>query len=375
MTTTALLHVERDRARLWRAGATAATEFALDPRLPGGGLDRHLRDEVSVRVILVVGVSLLECASVALPPVDAAMQRRLLRADAARFFALEGPVAAGCDGTMAWALSASTLRDLRDAVAAWGTVDAIVTLPVLFARAGLDGTLRVPATTATHGELQLRGGRVQLQRHVAGPLSGAATAVDWTALRALAARRVWTADDQLLDAEGEDTLRARERTRWTVAAVAVVMASIAGLMAFDARQARVQSSLATAVAARDRATQDAQAAIRRLELARDELRQLASPADQPSPLRVLARLGTLMPRDVTIEALDWDGSAWQLQGTAGDATTLLPLLTGDPLFANVRPLAPSTRFLESGRQRTSFRIGFELAPGPDTTRAGGADGQ
>jgi hypothetical protein len=375
MTATALLHVERDRARLWRADASTATEWVLDPLLPGGGLERWLREEAPTRVILVVGVSLLECTAVTLPPVDGMMRRRMLRADAGRFFALEGAVAAGSDGAVAWAMPAESLRAIRDAVTVVGPVDAVVALPVLIARAGLDGPLLLPATASTHGELRLRGGQLQSVRHVAGSITREPTPVDWAGLRTMATHRAWRVEDQLLDAEGEAAVRRREQRRWTWGSAAVLVAAVASLMAIDARQTRVQSSLTAAVAVRERATQDVQAAVRRFERARDELQLLDEPATPSSPLHIMAQLGTRLPSDVTLEALAWDGTTWELQGTARDAAALLPILTREKAFANVRTLAPSTRFLEQGRQRTAFRIGFEVAPPSTSVRPGGTDGR
>jgi hypothetical protein len=375
MTTTGLLHVESDRARLWWSGATTAVECPLDPRRPGHGLDALARREEPGRVLIVIGLSLLECATVALPPVDSVLQRRMLRADAARFFAIEGPVAAGSDGALAWAMPADLLRSICDAASAWGTVDGIVALPILLARTGHDGAIRLPATATTHGDLLLRGGRVQQLRHIAGPVAEPVTPVDWPAVRAKAAHHIWSADDQLLDEDGEAAIHRRDRWRWTVASVAVLIAAATSLLSVDARQARLHSTLTETVVAQDRLTQDAQAAVRRVERARDELRRLDEPAGHLSPLPVLSRLGTLLPRDVTIDALEWDGATWQLQGTASDATALLPLLTGDPLFTDVRALAPSTRFLEGGRQRTAFRIGFQVTPTPSSARTGGTDGR
>ena len=105
----------------------------------------------------------------------------------------------------------------------------------------------------------------------------------------------------------------------------------------------------------------------RLELARAELNLLA-PQASASAAAVLARLGGVLPRDAFVQRLDWDGTVWRIDGSATNAPAIVPMLDGDSMFADVRIVAATTRFMDMGKQRESFSISFQ------TRQAGGANG-
>jgi len=62
-----------------------------------------------------------------------------------------------------------------------------------------------------------------------------------------------------------------------------------------------------------------------------------------------------------MQRLEWNGSEWRIDGSANDAAVLVPLLDADAQFVGVRAAAPSTRYLENGRSRSSFSIVFQTA--------------
>ena len=120
------------------------------------------------------------------------------------------------------------------------------------------------------------------------------------------------------------------------------------------------------------ATTGARAAQERLGRAVREQSALAEAsrrAAQPdAPAAVLARLGALLPRDAFVQRLEWNGAEWRIDGSANDAALLVPLLDADAQFVNVRAAAPSLRYREGGRARSSFSLVFQAA---GATAAGG----
>ena len=89
-----------------------------------------------------------------------------------------------------------------------------------------------------------------------------------------------------------------------------------------------------------------------------------------APPAVLARLGAVLPRDAFMQRLEWTGTEWRIDGSANDAAALVPLLDADAAFVNVRAAAPSTRYLENGRPRSSFSIVFQTTSAPLVSRGG-----
>lgn len=131
--------------------------------------------------------------------------------------------------------------------------------------------------------------------------------------------------------------------------------------AVELRADRRLGALTTQVRRLETAAAAAVAAQARLQRTQEERQQLTAPAGVESPLAVLVRLGERLPADVVLQELGWDGDGWRLQGSARNAETVLPRLSAAG-FADVRSLAPTTRFVEGGRQRSSFTVGFRTPP-------------
>ncbi len=365
------------------AGARAGG-IRWSPDAPGA-LVETLRAQFGVptSVVVVVGLGFLESAQPQLPPVANALRMRMLQRDSDRYFALREPVAVATDGPVAFALPASTLAAWVDAIGAWSPVRAVLSIGQVAAAAGVSGHFTVDAGAGATGWITIADGRVQDARRRRAAATGGADATDASVRRPLPwsaiADGAWRAadgplDGQLLDA-GMWARAARQRTQRVWQAVAVAAAALLLLGAsVDRWRDRQLAALQREVAALTPLAATARDAQQRLQRAAAEERQLAAAAAQrgapDAPGAVLARLGALLPRDAFVQRLEWNGREWRIDGSAADAAALVPLLDADALFDAVRTAAPSTRFVEAGRPRSSFAILFSTTvPTPPTGRA------
>ncbi len=374
-TTAILLDASRIRAQTSIKGA-AVVEVAWDPTSPQEGV-RRLRDALgasqqSSSIVLVIGLGFLEVARPELPPLDAQARRVLLLRDADRYFPIEGSVAVAWQDGFAFAMPERVLTVLVRAFEEFGRVDAVLALPQAIARASQNGAYDTDAAAGERGTITLREGAVRdVRRFAVAPTDDArddtaaittrALDVSSVLLAALSARFV-PPTDQLLDTTTAATFERRRRGRlWRSAALLAAslfaIAWVANRLR-DRELAEAQQQLAQLTAD----ATPAQRAALRLDRAVTEQRLLAS-ADSlngsgTTPSAILARLGALLPKDAFVQRLEWDGSAWRIDGSATDTPRIVPLLDADPHFTEVRIVAASTRFLDAGKQRESFSIAF-----------------
>lgn len=370
--------IDRDVVHVARAGATS-----VDSR-PWRGDDMDtiaasLRDAVGApsAITLVVGLGWLEVALPELPPVSADVARAILWRDLDRHFALSGSAAIVCDGACAFAMPADTLHAWVAALRTLGPVTSIVTASQVAATLVHDGTLTLPAPSDELGTVRVQRDALVSVRRMPRALGESAptSATPVTSSQLAVAGLLWQhAPDtaQLLDPSLVSAHRgARTRRTWgsvTLAAAAVVVLALsldhwrsAQLAAVRERVDALSAQAAAAEAASSR-LQSSAAEVRALQVARTQQES----AD--APLRVLAALTRVLPRDVVVQRMEWDGEQWRVEGTTDKAPRLVPLLDADAFFRDVRTLAPSQRFLDIGRQRETFTIGFH------TRAAGGASG-
>ena len=358
------------RVRAFVAGSSEPLlDASWDAHTPSDVVNR-LREEVGPvsRVVLIVGMGFLEIARPELPPMADDARQALLQRDADRYFPVEGSVATTWSDGLAFAMSAAVLAKWSQAFAELGPIDAIVALPTACADAGFDGTFVASYATRFAGGEQgivgIRDGVLREARRVGG-LVGAANATP------LDVARVATAclgagsralSSQLLDTTLARQLARRRRDRvWrSVAALAAAVA----LLAWSGERWRERSAIALQQEVRTLSSAAAgpRQALARIERAATE-RALLATADSvaragTSAAQVLARLGAVLPADAFVQRLEWDGTAWRIDGSATDAPRIVPLLDGDARFRDVRAVAASTRFLDAGKQRESFSIAF-----------------
>ena len=386
------LLLDADMVHVLRAsdGAARAIPITWSPDDPDAMVDA-VRAQVGApsAIVIVVGLGWLEIAQPDLPPMGAEARRAVLWRDADRYFPIEEPVAVVCADTFALALPVRRLERWVRAIRALGPVRAIVTAPQLCARLADTGAWALAAGASERGVTRVRDGLlVDVRReptdgahgaHDAHGAHGAHDAVEALpvaspdalgreALRWLDA----PLDAQLLDVPHATDIRRARRRRWITSGV-LALASVL-VLAWSAdrrRDAELAALEASAELLAARAGPAARADARRAR-AQAELALLADAEQRAvapdAPLSVLAHLGRLLPRDVVVQRLEWNGQQWRLEGTADNAPRLVPLLDGDARFRDVRIAAASQRFLDVGRQRESFAISFRMRAAVGGTR-------
>jgi hypothetical protein len=132
-------------------------------------------------------------------------------------------------------------------------------------------------------------------------------------------------DRQLLDVPHADSIRRARQRRW--AASAMLAAAAVVVLAWSAnrwRDAQLVSLEASAQQLTDRAGPALRAEARRAR-AQAETRLLAEAAQRArhpdAPLPVLAQLSRVLPHDVVVQRLEWNGQQWRVDGTGGQRAT------------------------------------------------------
>lgn len=387
MTRRAVLVLESHRVQVVRdATARSMREVPWNPDAPADIVDA-VRDVLTQsggvprELTLIVGLGFLEPARHDLPPVPAPVRHRMLRADRDRFFVCEGDVATALDGDWACATDATRLRRWWDAFERIAPIHAVLALPSAVHMAGLVGTWQTEAGRDESGLVVVNGnGLAEIRRSRLASTHPTSTGdrrtprvadalpapLDVAALaRIIAGRSDIPAADQLLDATLGLRLERRERRRLWRSALLTTAALLALGWAANHRQTRTLIALEAEQTRLEAAVAPPRAAQQRLFRAIDERRILDASAlaahAADAPMAILARLGTLIPEDAFVQRLEWDGTRWRLDGSAINASRLVPLLDADAVVDDVQSLAPSTRFLDAGRARSSFAIGFRVA--------------
>ena len=334
-------------------------------------------------IVLVVGLGWLEIAEPELPPLDHVARRAVLWRDADRYFPIVDPVAAVSVDRFALAMPAATLHRWVRAFAELAPVRGVVTSAQLAAHCAPDADVRIAAADGEHGIVATRHGTLTVLRRAADAVGTTTTPgalVDGTTLAfvtdVLAEAQRWPdapLTDLLVDATLNAQLHRRRQQRLWVSAT-LAAAAFALLLASVSRwRGRTLAALETQVTELSTQAQPAFDAEARQRRAQAELTLLASSRDQAvatdAPLAVLAAITDVLPRDVVVQRLEYDGVVWRVDGTTTNAPRLVPLMDGHRAFSDVRIAAASQRFLDAGRQRESFAISFRMR-----TAAGGARG-
>ena len=86
-------------------------------------------------------------------------------------------------------------------------------------------------------------------------------------------------------------------------------------------------------------------------------------------LRIVDELSKIVPSTAYLSNLRFRGGVLEVQGSAENASALIPLLERSPLFENVGFNAPSNRGRDN---RETFSLKAEIEKPKDTKDAGGA---
>lgn len=361
--------LERHQVRVFAAGSTT----------PVAELPWHSEAESTVinalaalpsqpsRVVLIAGLGWLEAAPVTLPPVAVSLQRRMVQLDADRWFPIVSDQSSGTN-TVAVAIAARVALAMSSArLSAWvrefgaiAPVDGVVTLPQAATMAGLTGTFAATADDGETGVVELGTDGVRSVRRMRATPAGQLAPLDVAACaHAVLRGDTVPLDVQLLDTGLERQLRSRRRAAWWRAGAVCLGALAFCLWGLDQWRGRALASAQQERRTREAAARPALDAEARRQQALAE-RQLISADTGVRTSDVLAALGDRLPSDVFVQRAEWDGTEWRIDGSARNAATLVPLLSSITGVSNVRALAPSTRFLDGGQQRSSFSIGFRM---------------
>jgi hypothetical protein len=368
----------------------ATAEVPWDPDRPAEAIaELRARLGAARGLGVAVGLSFLDVQRVTLPPARGDARRRMVALDPARTFPLREPVVVALAddapptapdrGEPAFALSREQLRRWAAALAEWAPVDSVEPAPSALARAlavrgaAADGEYRLPAGAGEEGVVRLAAGHVVEVRRAprwneANDAAAAPSGDPWlVALGAAIGAEEAPAAVQLLSDDLARAAARRRDARLTRAAALCGLAAGLALVAADRQRARHATAVEQALRAERPRAAAAESLYARLH-ALDAAARAAAALEgrRADPLAVLDALGERLPAGAAVTALRQEGDAWTVDGTARDAAALVPALAADPRLAEVRALAPSSRFAERGVAVETFSIAFRAAPAGTT---------
>lgn len=358
-------------------GIARCVEVPWDPEEPDAGV-AALRAQCGHvdSIALAVGLGFTPVVRVDLPPAPHEERERMIALEPERFFVSAEPLetALAPDSDVAFGVPRQLLDGWLTALSTWAPVTRVDPAPVALARAdrSATGTFLMDADAETHGVVTVDRGRLVAARRVrADDEVSQATGLPAPAgvpVHYLAASGALAGED----ASQLGTLWAPSRRRTARRMLArqtatALLAAVAGLVlagaAFDQWRERTLVALENEA---ERLTTEAGPALaaqqrlallsRESEIARAVISQRANPA------AALAAIGTALPQDVVVTVARSNGSAWQVDGTARSAASLVPSLDGNEVFSNVRSLGASSRFLDGSRSRETFSVAFDVRP-------------
>ena len=366
-------------ASTWRDVPVRTSEVPWNPQQPLDGV-LALRSSLGTvdSVALAIGLGLLSVKRVELPQAGDAEREQMVALEGERFFAVQEPVvtALAPGGAVAFAVESATLDAWTTAFATWGPVVRVDPAPVALARAlgaHAAGEYHVDAGANERGFVALGAGRVLASRRIPTALDERpggelpelhGLGGEWSA--ALGALMGDDASEAgtLASPSRRREFRTRRLRRLATAAAAAAAAIAFAAFAFDRSRDRTLQALAAEVTALRGAAAPAELALATQARLAAELSLLRRRAEgRTGALGPLAAVSNLLPADAVILSAQATGRDWQIDGTAGDAAALVPLLDRDPRFENVRVLSASSRFRDAARTRETFSIAFRVRPG------------
>jgi hypothetical protein len=373
------------RVRAVRAGAfggaARTVDMAWDPSRPRETVEALAESLGGASAIsLSVGLGFLHVKHVDLPPAPLEARARMLALEPERFFAeRDAPlvVALAHSANLAFAVPRALMDQWVAAFEEWGPVVRVEPSPVSAARAlGKDatGAFQLEAGDGEMGVVEVQHGELHGARR--RPTESGDAGVTQLPARlgvpaafAVASGAARAGDDPLGAMLVTDEVRARiagrRRRAVLVSSFGTVAALAFALWAADGWRERTLRALendAAAAAARAAPASAAMQSLLALETEATSIHRLAS--QRPDPLAAMAALGTVLPRDVVVLSAKATGDDWQLDGTARDASALVPMLDKDGRFENAHFLSASSRYREGSRSYETFSIALRYRPRP-----------
>ena len=369
------------RLRPMGSGVARSMRVAWDPSRPHAAI-AELQNTLgnATQLAVAIGLGFLELKRVELPPAPIAERERMLQLEPERFFAGGGAsllTALDHPSGMAFATPRDAVAGWITALEHWAPVERVEAAPVALARVlASNGSFVLDGgdDASASGVLEIREHRLhaarrltpQADRNGARPIPprdgvpdvfqaawGAACGVHGPLTGTLATAALRSAVGQR-----------RQRALWSLIVAAVAALVVAG-WSFERFQDRELAALARAAGALTASATPALQAQGRLLALGAEIAALRSTATTgPQPLSALAAISRTLPGDATLTSARMQGDEWQVEGTARDASRLVPWLDKGGHFENVRSVAATSRFNDRGTVRESFAIALRLRHAP-----------
>jgi Tfp pilus assembly protein PilN len=317
------------------------------------------------RIGLAVDQAFLRTAAVTLPPASPDHRRAMIALEPDRFFLgasrtatvalAPSPTTAPTD--LAFAIDTAQIDAWIDAFGEWAPVEGVLPaavarwrmLPAAQQRArAVSECLDVDTQSASAAHTDRTEAGLPSKFLVA---AGGILAIDAAA------------HAQLLSSSSV-AQRRRRRQRHLGAALLTVIATVAVVVAaVDRARERQLEVIDVALARQEALTAPVQGDLDRLtQLARERDAVTTIQASRRDPIATLGAVSGVLPRGATVMRLRMDAGGWQIDGSATDAAAVIQAFEQDARFTEVRVLTATTRFMDQGRARESFSIGFHAAP-------------
>ena len=374
-TTVRVVRVSRFSSRV-----TETSEIPWDPSRPADAV-AALRGKASRPdgISLAIGLGFLEVARLDLPPVPASEKARMVELEPDRYFAAASretfAATVAPDESIAFAAPSSRLESWIAAFESWAPVDWIEPSPVALARAvgrNATGTYAMDAGDGEFGLVQLDRGRLvsvrrTLDQNAARDARPAPTVGSVRPPFAIAAGVVRRRATNVAPALAPDARRrrivARQRTAVVVSTMAAAVAILFAIWAADRWRERTLANLDARIAQVESQSALADTALRMLRSREAEAAALwVIAANRPDPFRALAAISATLPREANVLSARATGNDWQIDGTASDASALVPLLDRHEQFDSVRFLSASSRYRDGNRSYETFSIALRFRP-------------
>jgi len=375
------LDISSDRVRAvsvkrWLGTPQKRFEIRWDVNDPAPGIALLRETFGSVGGIgIAIGLELLSLKHIALPPVPTDERRRMILLEPDRFFPSRVPLAVSVSGKsdLVFAAELGLVENLIAALEQWAPVESMEASPVSFTRAlgkggAFSGVFDLPAGRGERGSVTIESGALVSARRAFGEQEGersrpappvAEVPTEFLAAFGAALGADGRSEDMLVTPAQSGAMARRRRSRLIVWSAAAVLAFLLLAFSYDRARARyldrIETALAQLAPEADSATRARGRVMDRQRAAQmvDEVR--ASRAD---PMKVLSILARRLPHDAYVTSVRVAADQWEIDGTAGNASAIIPALDAEKEIENVRLRSATSRFRDAGKTRESFAIGF-----------------